>query len=128
MWPNQEFALAEVPRLLEEERRICLTSPTGSGKSRIMCGLIEQTVRCGCPAVLYTSRRLLIDQLTRVLASHGIEFGVRCAGHEDRRELPVQISSLPTEEARVYKKEDWQLHGNGKRVLALVDECHLNKG
>jgi DNA repair protein RadD len=127
-WPHQDFALAEVPRRIDAgERRVLLTSPTGGGKSRIACDLIEWAVGRGWPVVLYTNRRLLIDQLARVLTDHGITFGVRAATWEDCRERQVQISSLPTENHRVLKSERWTIHGHGERVLALVDEAHLNK-
>jgi len=128
-WTHQKFALAEAMRRMEAgAKRICVTTPTGGGKSLIICDLIEQAVARECKAVLYTNRRLLINQLERVLEGHGIRFGVRAAGHEDRRELDVQVSSLPTENARVFKSEKWDLHGNGKPILVIVDEAHLNKG
>lgn len=126
-WPHQEYAATEVPRLiLAGERKICLTSPTGGGKSHIICRLVEWGVEAGFLPVLYTNRRLLIEQLGRVLDAHGIRHGVRASGHMDERELKVQISSLPTENARVFKSEKWQLHGHGQRTLAVVDEAHLN--
>lgn len=128
-WPHQVFAVAEVPRRIEAGvRRLCLTSPTGGGKSLTICDLIEWALSGGWYAVLYTNRRLLIEQLARVLQNHGIAFGVRAAGHLDQRHLPVQVSSLPTEERRVLRKEQWDIHGAGQRVLAIVDEAHLNKG
>src|SRR6266852_6300841 len=126
-WNHQERAVSEtVAALTTGLRKICVTSPTGGGKTWIICMLIEWAVAQGKHVVLYTNRRLLIDQLSRVLEKHGIKFGVRAAGHEDRRELQVQISSLPTERARVLKAEKWKIHGHGKDVLAIVDEAHLN--
>src|SRR5262249_44511420 len=127
LWPHQVYALKEITRRIEAgERRILETTPTGGGKSAIMCGLIERYVDLGWHVVVYTNRRLLIEQLSRVVREHGIEFGVRASGHEDRRELPVQIASLQTERARVLNSKRWQLHGQGEKVLALVDEAHLN--
>jgi superfamily II DNA or RNA helicase len=78
--------------------------------------------------VVYSNRKLLVEQLQRMLTSHGIEFGVRASGHQDNRHLPVQIASLPTEKSRVLDRGRWQVHGNGHggKVLALVDEAHLN--
>src|SRR5689334_23635944 len=67
------------------ERRILETTPTGGGKSRIICGLIEWAVGEGFLVPLYTNRRLLIDQLSRVLTAAGIRFGVRSARSEERR-------------------------------------------
>src|SRR5262249_11800368 len=105
LWPHQAFAISEVPRRIEDgQRRICLTAPTGGGKTRIACELIEWAVRRDWKAILYTNRKLLINQLCKVLSRHGITFGVRAAGHCDNRYLDVQISSLPTENSRVFKK------------------------
>jgi superfamily II DNA or RNA helicase len=127
-WAHQTYAVQELTRRLSAgERRICLTSPTGGGKSLVICMLIEWALENGWYAVLYTNRRLLVQQLSRVLKRRGIEFGVRAAGHEDRRHLPVQVSSLPTEHSRVLKRKQWEVHGHGQRVLAIVDEAHLNK-
>lgn len=127
-WPHQDYALAEVPARVERgETAVCVTSPTGGGKSKIACGLIEWAVERRWKAILYSNRRMLIDQLVRVLTDHGITFGVRAAGHPDDRVRQVQISSLPTERSRVLQTERWQVHGHGEPVLALVDEAHLNK-
>ena len=128
-WPHQIYAVAEIPRRIDAgAKRICLTSPTGGGKSTVICDLIEWALERQWYSILYTNRRLLIEQLARVLKKHGIEFGVRAAGHMDERHLPVQVSSLPTEERRVLKTEQWDIHGAGQKVLAIVDEAHLNKG
>jgi DNA repair protein RadD len=126
-WPHQAYAVAEVPRLVGAgARRICLTSPTGGGKSFIVCKLIQWAVGRGWKAVVYTNRRLLVNQLRGVLAGHGIAHGVRAANYQDERQLAVQISSLPTEGSRVLKSQKWDLHGADGRALAIVDEAHLN--
>ena len=128
LWPHQSYALAEVPRRVGAgERKICVTSPTGGGKSRIMCGLIDWAVQdLGWPVIVYTNRRLLIEQLARVMQAHGISFGVRAAGHETDMSQQVQVSSLPSENSRTLKAGSWLLHGLGEPTLALVDEAHLN--
>jgi hypothetical protein len=128
LWPHQVNGIAAViAAILSGERRICLTSPTGGGKTSMICHLIEWALDNGWYVVLYTNRKLLIEQLSRVLAQHNIEFGVRASGHQDNRHLPIQISSLPTENQRVLKTGRWEVHGNGQKTLAIVDETHLNK-
>jgi superfamily II DNA or RNA helicase len=97
-----------------------------------MCELVEQFAGEGVDVVLYSNRRLLIEQLSGVLANHGIEFGVRAALYPDQRERPVQISSLPTERNRAlqdrkpFDPRKWELHGIGKKGLVIVDEAHIN--
>jgi len=130
LWPHQERAIDDIAAaILEGDRRICLSSPTGGGKSRILCRLIEHYVERDWNAVVYTNRRMLVEQLQDVLRDHGIPCGVRAAGHADQREERVQISSLPTERHRTLKESGrWQLHGTGRKCLAIFDEAHLNTG
>jgi superfamily II DNA or RNA helicase len=131
LWPNQvrfvEGGLAAIQR--RRAARIVLSSPTGTGKSRAMCVLIERLVAAGYYVVLYSNRNLLIEQLQITLTAAGIDFGVRARGYDDDEDFwPVQISSLPTETSRVLKRRTWQIHGKGRAGVALVDEAHLNQG
>src|SRR5262249_13610237 len=122
-WPHQVTGPDEVQKAIAAgTRRICLTTPTGGGKTWQMEELLRRWTAEGHPSVLYTNRKLLVSQTSGVL---DIEHGVRAAGHEENKHLPVQVSSIQTEDARVNKKQVWQLH-RAQRVL--VDECHLIKG
>jgi DNA repair protein RadD len=126
-WAHQIRGVAEVlDAIAAGEKRLALTSPTGMGKSIGVCDIIERLVAEDWYAVLYSNRRLMVDQLITVLAQAGIKCGVRASGHEAERDLPVQISSLPTERARTLKSEQWTPHGEGRKCLAVVDEAHLN--
>jgi superfamily II DNA or RNA helicase len=130
-WPNQIRGVEQTLAAFEAERRhVLLTSPTGTGKSRMVCDIIDRLVEQQWYAVLYTNRQLLVDQLRGVLDVHGIDYGVRAAGHdnEDGRFFPVQISSLPTELSRVLKRKNSDIHGRGRKCVAIVDEAHLNDG
>lgn len=128
MWPHQQRAVTDtVAAIAAGQTRICLTSPTGGGKGRIACELIDLWTSDNLPTVLYTNRRMLVDQLSSVLSRHGLEFGVRAAGHQDQRERLIQISSIQTEGSRALRRTTgaWELH-RAKRVL--VDEVHLFGG
>jgi DNA repair protein RadD len=127
LWPHQAYGVSETLAAIGRgERKICLTSPTGGGKTRMACELIDRWLDEGHKVAVYTNRRLLIEQLSSVLARHGIDHGVRAAGYdgEDNRGWHVQVCSIQTEHSRVFKKGVWQLH-DATRVL--VDEAHLNK-
>ena len=122
-WPHQIRGVNEVLAAIERgERRICLTSPTGGGKTRIMQRLIEHYLSAGKSVVLYTNRRMLIDQLSRDLFDAGLDHGIRAAGHDDEHERPFQISSIQTEASRTLKRGTWKLH---PAHLVLIDEAHL---
>src|SRR4051812_28820994 len=99
-WPNQIHGVEDTLAAIDAgHRHILLTSPTGTGKSTMVCDLIDWLVDRQWYAIVYTNRQLLIEQLRGTLDRHGIDFGIRAAGHddEDGRVWPVQISSLPTE-------------------------------
>lgn len=126
LWPHQQRAIDDTLQAVAVgDRRVLLTSPTGGGKTRIMCELIERWTDAGLKTVLYTNRKLLVEQLSADLGAHGIGHGVRASGHEDEREFPVQVSSIQTEHARVHKKQTWHLHGADR---VIVDEAHIQKG
>ena len=125
LWPNQQRALAAIPAAwVRGVRRLLLTSPTGTGKTKIATETIQREVREGGTAILYSDRKMLIEQLMNDLDKAGIPYGVRSAGHDEDLGQPVQISSLPTERRRVIDSRKWDIHGQGKRCLALVDEAH----
>ncbi len=125
LWDHQQTAIDEtLAAIAGGQRRVLLTAPTGAGKTLIAIELIRKWIAGGLRVVLYTNRRLLVDQLSRVLEEQGITHGVRAAGYDDELHLDVQISSIQTEGSRVLKKETWNLHP-AQRVL--VDEAHLQK-
>jgi superfamily II DNA or RNA helicase len=127
LWPHQQRGIDAVQAAIAGGyRRICLTSPTGGGKSRTMAELIGRWTDERLKVALYTNRKLLIQQTSRVLDEHGIPHGVRAADWNDEGAgLPVQICSLQTEENRVFKSERWRLH-DADRVI--VDEAHNQTG
>ena len=127
-WPHQVSGGLEV--LTAHDRgtqAVLLTSPTGGGKGLMICDQIAQRVAEGWHAILYTNRKLLLEQLSGVLAAAGIEHGIRASGYRNDRDMPVQLSSIPTEQARTVRSNKWPLHGDGKKCLAVIDEAHLNK-
>lgn len=142
-WPNQIYAVSEVVSRIENgEVRLCLTAPTGGGKSLIIERLLEWAVqeKHWCCAVL-TNRKLLTAQLSRGLNANGIHLGVRASEFESWEDhtAPVQVCSVPTEVARVLKgrerarkfsatkDESERAHVLAQADLVFVDEAHMNK-
>lgn len=123
LWNSQERAVQGViVAAQKDQRRIVVTSPTGGGKTVMMMELIR---RFSCPSSLYTNRRMLREQTSEVMEHYGIEHGVRASGVDPALLRDVQVSSIMTEESRVYKKGRWDLHG---AKLVLIDECHNQTG
>ena len=128
MWPHQEEGVdGVVSAHAGGHRRICLTSPTGGGKTRMIAYLAEHWLARGKRVVLYTNRKMLVEQVISDFAEAGLDHGVRAAGHQDQRDKPLQVSSIQTENARVLKRTTgaWELHD---AALVLVDECHNQTG
>jgi superfamily II DNA or RNA helicase len=127
-WPHQIAGVAAVKESIQAGvKRVCLTSPTGGGKSVMITDLLEWCIEQDMPAILYTNRKLLTEQLMKTLSSRGIRFGVRAAGFDAERDgnEPIQISSIQTEDARVWKSQKWLSHKSG---MAIFDEAHMQKG
>lgn len=119
-WPHQTEGVSKTLSAIQRGvRRLVLTSPTGGGKSRMMHMLCEDFAAESLEVVVYTNRRMLVDQLSNSFSEAGLLHGVRAAGHEDLREAKIQIASIQTEHAR---KHRWRLHP-AQRVI--VDEAHL---
>ena len=98
LWPHQERGLREVAALIRgRAKRICVVSPTGGGKSRMMRTMIEAEKS----SVLYTNRKMLFNQLCGGLDDAGINYGKRASGHESAAVWDTQICMLQTESAAV---------------------------
>lgn len=114
LWPHQQHDIdAFHAAVAEGHRRILLTRPTGMGKSRVLTELLWSYVARGRRAILYSNRRLLIDQLCRDMDAHGINYGIRAAGHAPRDAL-LQIASIQTEQSRTLRTP--------KRLKKLKDQ------
>lgn len=125
-WPHQLRAVDEALAAISGgQRRLCVTSPTGGGKTFIMQHFAKRYLDQSQKVVLYANRRMLIDQTSDVLMNAGIYHGVRAAGYEDEREHNFQVSSIQTEHSRVNRKKTWALHD---AKLVLVDEAHVQTG
>lgn len=97
-------------------RRVCLNSPTGSGKTVIAAGIVQLAVAKGKRVLFLAHRRELIEQTADKLISSGVlNFGVIMAG--DKRvnpDAPVQVASIKTLIRRELPAAD----------LIIIDEAH----
>lgn len=125
-WPNQirgyEGCIERIARAI---KRIVNTSPTGSGKTTMMIDMIQWAVEQRKSVALYTHRKMLFEQTTRVLDKNGIRHGHRASEYEPNLFLDVQLCMIQTELNCVYKNQTRALH---KADLVLFDECHQMGG
>jgi DNA repair protein RadD len=119
-WPHQALGREQAHMLLKYVPRVLVVAPTGGGKTMMMRWDIEDWTAKGKKVVLYTHRKMLLNQTSGVMSGFGVDHGIRAAGHAPSFLRNVQISSIWTEHAR-RNEEGWDLH-NADYVL--VDEAH----
>lgn len=126
-WPHQIQAVADVGAAIQAGyKRICVTSPTGGGKTTIMADLISGWLAEGLKVSLYTNRKMLRRQISESLEEKGLKHGVRASGTYAKLWEKLQVSTMQTEDSRCFGDDpEWQLH-EADRVL--VDEAHLQTG
>jgi len=125
-WPHQASACNAVVRAITAgKRRIVLTGPCGTGKTRQMMALIEWAPLHLWRTVLYTHRRLLFTQTSGVLDKHGIQHGLRAAGHPLALLRDTQLAMTQSEFQAVFRKQKRRLHNAN---LVLSDELHAQGG
>ena len=120
LWPHQQIAIEKTDaRLASGVRRLCIASPTGMGKTRILFEHMEKQKS----AAIYTDRKMLLSQLADGLKSSGLDFGYRASGHEPRLLDDYQLCMVQTEASRASK---------GRAIhpahVVYIDELHKNKG
>ena len=116
LWPHQTRAINEWQAL--RTRRVCIVSPTGSGKTSLAAEIIRRAVLQQWPCLFLAHRKELIDQVHDRLAQFGVKSGVIRASDErfDPTQL-VQVASIPTLARRGAK-------ACPPANIVFVDECH----
>src|SRR5438445_816450 len=125
-WPHQTRAThAVIDALNDGVRHVLLSIPTGGGKTQVALDVAAEFTERELGVVYYTNRKLLVSQAGRVLEAAGVEHGRRSEGRRSETEALFQISSLQTEQSKVLRRDEWQLHKAG---LVIIDEAHLQTG
>lgn len=96
--PYQQLALERLRAEFRAGlRRVCLISPTGSGKTTVASHIILGAVAKGHSVVFVVHRKELADQASARLDEHGVEHGVIMADHPRARPTAlVQVASIAT--------------------------------
>ena len=116
MWPHQERAIRQFREAVARgAKRICITAPTGAGKSLIM----REIVREMGTATVYLDRAMLFEQTD--IGFETFDAGYRAAGRDVDYGAPVQICMRQTEYNRVIKEEQRDVHDC---KVVLWDEAH----
>jgi superfamily II DNA or RNA helicase len=87
---------AKIRAALEAARSVVYVSPTGSGKTRVTCRLIDEDVEAGKRVGFIAHRKELIDQCSKRLNDHSIAHGIIMRGHAPDYDHAVQVASIQT--------------------------------
>lgn len=120
-WDHQVRGIGGIAEALGEGmQRLCLTAPTGAGKSY----MLNQMLKWGMPSLVLCNRSMLFEQLARGLNESGIPYGLQASGYAPGRHENVTLGMMQTITKR------W----SEKRIelppakLVFVDELHNEAG
>lgn len=137
LWAHQELGLIELDAAIESgETRVCVTSPTGGGKSR----MLFEHLRQGHRSTVYTDRVMLREQLSKNMHAAGIEHGIIASGVEPSL-ADVQLAMTQTvvsrcvkgvrsvhPSKRVYWDEVHKQGGDGSLEVRALHGDHIDIG
>jgi len=123
-WPHQQSGVEQtIEALSNGTSSVCLTAPTGSGKTAMQIALARWYVEdLGKTVLCLTNRILLTEQTRRVFEADGIKVGVISSSmkHFEREEAPIQIATIQTLLARRRADQSYWVDAD----LVLADEIH----
>jgi DNA repair protein RadD len=129
LWGPQARSVQAVIDATSRVDRVCLYSPTGSGKTRMAIELFNWAMSRHVGGIFYVNRKLLVGQTADRVAAAGLPYGIRAADYEDKYDFsaPFQVASIDTERSRVSKRNIWERHDVGRGGVVVVDEAHIQK-
>jgi superfamily II DNA or RNA helicase len=123
-WPHQLAGVEQtIAALSNGTKSVCLTAPTGSGKTAMEIALAKwQAEELGGKVLCLTNRILLTDQTRKVFQADGVTIGVISASmkHLEREDSQVQIATIQTLLARRRSDPSYWVDA----ALVLADEIH----
>ncbi|OHB80880.1 MAG: hypothetical protein A2W31_11535 [Planctomycetes bacterium RBG_16_64_10] len=123
-WPNQLRAYDGTTAAIGRGvTRLCVTSPTGTGKTTMMTDVIEHYRNEGKRISLYTVRRMLYSQIARNLERDGFTFGRIASGHDKSLAEPIQLCMMQTDVSRRKRGFD-----SPPADIVIADEYHVFGG
>ncbi|QDS87368.1 Type III restriction enzyme, res subunit [Rosistilla ulvae] len=120
-WPWQLSGVEEIIANYERGKSVCLQSPTGGGKSKMMWALTNWATQNRMRAGILTNRNSLCTQLSKDMSEAGIDHGMVASQHRKKFDLSkaVQLMMVQSEIAQSKRRAPAQLD------VLLVDEAHM---
>jgi len=98
------------------ERKPCVVSPTGSGKTALFCYIASKANDAGTPVLILVHRRELVEQTSATLGNFAVPHGIIQPGTRPDPTQNVQLGMVQTITRRVDKIR--------APKLIIVDESH----
>lgn len=122
LWAHQDYGVSRFFQALDAgEKEICLTTPTGGGKTRLASEIARRMVERELRVMLFTDRKLLTRNGSENFAKFGIDHGVIAAGYPMDLMRRVQVASIQTVQSWVFRRKKLELPPFD---LAIFDEAH----
>lgn len=123
-WPWQERGVEETISLYDRVESVCLHSPTGGGKSKMMWAIVKWASSMNLRVGVLTNRNSLCRQLHADMEKAGIDHGVVASKMKQCFDLskPVQLIMVQSELAQVKRRSRTHVD------ILIVDEAHLFQG
>ena len=119
--PYQQDTVNKIKTLFRHNhKRILLCAPTGSGKTVMAADMIKQAVANNKKVLFVAHRRELIMQCSKKLYEFGIRHGIIMAGKSYQEDVPVQVVSIQTFNAR---KDNYDFDVPDADLI-ILDEAH----
>lgn len=125
-WPHQLAAVEKCVDFIDSKESaegLCITSPTGGGKSFMFMALIRWCIKEKMTVGLVTHRTLLYEQIASGLEKEGIPFMPIASGRDGGYGIAnVYLMMIQTARSRHGKgqwNDDWRFD------VLLVDEAHV---
>lgn len=120
-WPHQLAGVQQTKELLDaDEESVCVTSPTGGGKTTMMRRIIE----LGHPTVVIADRTMLFEQLAKGLDDHGLPYGLVASGYAPSVFDNVQLAMIQTLDSQMRRKRSMPPEAS----IVIRDEAHQDTG
>ena len=122
-WPHQREGVQRTIAALDGgAKSVCLTAPTGSGKTDMAIALVNWCTGKGGKVLCLTNRILLTEQTWRMFRSADVPVGVISASMKplEREEASVQIATIQTILSRRRAQANYWVDAD----LVLADEVH----
>ena len=116
LFPQQETLLDAARKAMRRFRRVCIQSPTGSGKTAIASVALLNAAGKGAQSFFIVHRQELLEQTAATMEKVGVPYSFIAAGRDFDPHKPVQICSIDTLKNRIGKL-------NLQPRLIVIDEC-----